>query len=494
MLQSIKPGNSLIGLMALFFVLGYTVGRADDADPAKKNALPQAAAAEAVSQPAVAVPTPVAAQPAPQPVAAPPQPVAAAPQPVAQPKPAVAVAPAPQPVVQPAPVAQPAPAAPTVEQIWRVRVSDKDAALGPKDAPLTVVMFTSFGCPKCTTFKDAPSQLKAKYGDKVRVIFKHKVIPPQSADSLPASIASLAAKEQGKFWEYADKLFTSNALDPNSLEAHAKELKLDVAKFKKDMLRSDLRGQALEDALLANEVGAHSMPNVLINGVRMSGPKEVSNMMALAESQMKAADAAVAAGTKPGELYAKSIAKGKFFEQLSTQAASFNTTGAAAIGPDDATVKIVLFEDFQCPFCATIGPKVKEFQKLFPTQVQVVFKHMPLISIHPEAQLASEAAVEAQIQGKFWELHDVFFANQKALQRPQLEAYAERVGLDIAKVKAALDGRTHKGRVDADAAEGQRNGVSSTPSIYINGRKYQGPRGYPPEGLEAVSRAYLGLK
>ena len=150
--------------------------------------------------------------------------------------------------------------------------------MGPETAPMTVVFFSAFGCGTCTTFKDAPQKLVEKYGDKVRIVFKHKIIPEPAPDSLAASVAALAAKEQGKFWEYHDKLFETNALDPASLTAHASALGLNLKKFKADMERSELRGQALKDALLANEVGAHSMPNIMVNGERMKGAKTFENL------------------------------------------------------------------------------------------------------------------------------------------------------------------------------------------------------------------------
>ena len=141
-----------------------------------------------------------------------------------------------------------------------------------------------------------------------------------------------------------------------------------------------------------------------------------------------------------------------------------------------------------------MGPSVKTLQARYPNDVQVVFKQFPLSSIHKEAQLAAEASVEADRQGKFWEFHDRLFLDQQALARPHLERYAEQLGLDMTAFKKALDDGTHRALVSADLQAGQQAGVRATPTMFINGRKYQGPRGYPPEGLEAVAMAYFGLK
>jgi protein-disulfide isomerase len=141
-----------------------------------------------------------------------------------------------------------------------------------------------------------------------------------------------------------------------------------------------------------------------------------------------------------------------------------------------------------------VGPSVKTFQARYPNDVQIVFKQFPLSNIHADAQLAAEASVEAGRQGKFWAFHDRLFLDQKALARPHLERYAEQLELDMVAFKKALDERSHQAVVAADLRAGQQAGVRATPTMFINGRKYQGPRGYPPEGLEAVGMAYFGLK
>ena len=156
-------------------------------------------------------------------------------------------------------------------------------------------------------------------------------------------------------------------------------------------------------------------------------------------------------------------------------------------------VELVVFEDFECPFCAKHAPNLKIFQNRFPDKVRLVFKHFPLNSIHPNAQLASEAALAAHAEGKFWEMHDKLYANQKALTKDDLIRYATELGLNMTKFRTALETRQYKSTVEQDARHGQLVGIRSTPTVLLNGRQYQGPRGMDPMGLEAVSRQYLGL-
>lgn len=409
--------------------------------------------------------------------------------------PAAAVAESAPPPPPPPPPA-PAPAAPSAGegQVWKIPIHDTDPKLGPDTATVKVVVFSAFGCPQCSEFAGHMQKARAKYGDKVQFRFKHKIIPPQHPDSVLAAEASMAANAEGKFWDYHDKLMANSfAIDRPSLERYAGELKLNMGKFKKSLDDHTYRGILTRDSVLANEVGAHSFPNILANGIRIGKEKTYEQLELLIDGQLERAQKLLADGATAANLYEKSIEGGKFFPQYETPQMRFNTASSATLGPKDAKIELVVFEDFQCPFCSKLAPNLKLFQKNNPKDVKIVFKHMPLESIHPEAMLASEASMAAHAQGKFWEYHDKLYDNQQSLDRASLERYAQELGLDMGKFKAALDGHTYKSAVTSDASEGQQAGISGTPTVYLNGYKYAGPRGYPPEGLEGVARMYLGL-
>jgi protein-disulfide isomerase len=142
-------------------------------------------------------------------------------------------------------------------------------------------------------------------------------------------------------------------------------------------------------------------------------------------------------------------------------------------GPAGAPITIVEFSEFQCPFCARVGPTLKQIEKEYGDKVKVVFMHQPL-SFHNFAQVAAEASMAAHEQGKFWEMHDKLFANQRALSRPDLEKYAQELGLDLAKFKDALDKGRFKDAVKKDQEIAEKLGVRGTPAFFINGRKLVG--------------------
>lgn len=145
---------------------------------------------------------------------------------------------------------------------------------------------------------------------------------------------------------------------------------------------------------------------------------------------------------------------------------------APSFGPENAKVTLIEFSDFQCPFCSRGANAVTDVKKKYAGKVRVVFRQFPL-SFHDKAHVASQAALAAHAQGKFWEMHDKMFANQSKLDRPSLEGFAKEIGLDVEKFKKALDDKTYAAQVDADMKLGTDVGVQGTPSMFINGKKIQ---------------------
>jgi protein-disulfide isomerase len=142
-------------------------------------------------------------------------------------------------------------------------------------------------------------------------------------------------------------------------------------------------------------------------------------------------------------------------------------------------VEIVLFSDFQCPFCAQFAAPIRELQTkgIEGVSTTVQFREFPL-SIHADAQLAAQAALAAKAQGKFWEMHDLLFANQAAVKREDLVRYAKKLGLDLDRFRKDLNSDRLKQTIEANKAEGEKLGVNGTPTFFINGRGYSGARSF----------------
>ena len=154
-------------------------------------------------------------------------------------------------------------------------------------------------------------------------------------------------------------------------------------------------------------------------------------------------------------------------------AANIDIAGAPVKGPKNAPVTIVAFSDFQCPFCSRVVPTLKEIEKQYEGKVKVAWKNQPL-PFHNNARPAANAAMAANEQGKFWEMHDKLFANQGALDRQSLEKYGQEIGLDMGKFKAALDSNKFDAQITKDSNEGTALGANGTPTFFINGRQLVG--------------------
>ncbi|MBX3248889.1 MAG: thioredoxin domain-containing protein [Myxococcales bacterium] len=142
--------------------------------------------------------------------------------------------------------------------------------------------------------------------------------------------------------------------------------------------------------------------------------------------------------------------------------------------PMGASVTLVVFSDFECPYCRLAHPLLMQLLREHEGRARLAFKHFPL-SMHERAVPAALAAAAAQNQGKFWEMHDILFEHQDALTDADLERYAREIGLDLARFRADVTAEAARERVERDRAEGRELGVQGTPSIFINGRRFEEP-------------------
>ncbi|MGH7526862.1 MAG: DsbA family protein [Gemmatimonadales bacterium] len=147
-----------------------------------------------------------------------------------------------------------------------------------------------------------------------------------------------------------------------------------------------------------------------------------------------------------------------------------------AEGPADARVTLVEYGDFECPRCGEAHAVIKGVQKAFGSNLRFVFRHFPLRSSHPHALAAAAAAEAAAEQGRFWAMHDRLFEHQGALGDSDLRRHAEKIGLDLVRFEQALGSPGRESRVLEDLSSGARSGVNGTPSLYINGSRYDGPQ------------------
>jgi protein-disulfide isomerase len=159
--------------------------------------------------------------------------------------------------------------------------------------------------------------------------------------------------------------------------------------------------------------------------------------------------------------------------------------GDPETGLSSAPIQVVEFSDFECPYCRQLEPVLKQLRAKYADRLRLVWKDFPL-AIHPDARGAAEAARCAADQGRFWEYHDVLFANQQALAAGDLKRHAVAVGLDETQFLACVERGTHRDEVAANLEEGIRQGVGATPTVFINGRSIVGA-----QGIDAYEKVIL---
>lgn len=141
-------------------------------------------------------------------------------------------------------------------------------------------------------------------------------------------------------------------------------------------------------------------------------------------------------------------------------------------GPRTASVNLVEYGDYECPYTGQAYPIVKEIQKRLGDKLLFVFRNFPLREIHPHAQHAAEAAEAAAAQGKFWDMHDYLFEHQQALDDNHLSKYAAALGIDTDKFRKEMSGHNYASQIDKSLGEGIASGVEGTPTFFINGVKH----------------------
>jgi Na+:H+ antiporter, NhaA family len=143
-------------------------------------------------------------------------------------------------------------------------------------------------------------------------------------------------------------------------------------------------------------------------------------------------------------------------------------------GPPDAPLELIMYGDFQCPYCTAAQSIVRRVRSRLDGRLRFAFRHLPLHEVHPDAQRAAEASEAAAAQGRFWEMHDALYANGGRFSPADLDGLAARLGLDVERFRAELIDGAYVGRVERDAEGARAAGLTSTPTFIVNGRVHAG--------------------
>jgi protein-disulfide isomerase len=381
--------------------------------------------------------------------------------------------------------------APTITQVQSIQPTVPAAETEESvHAAITIVEFGDFQEPDSRSTSLALRDLVKQYKGQLRLVFQHNPWPYHS-QAMIAARAAAAAQRQGKFWEMHDLLFENqDKLSDENIKAWAKELALDPNRFKRDMDSIEVQTQVYEDEACAQLHGAKYPPGVFLDGVILSGalPEDrlkeiidtalvkrrlgVPGIDPLIDDYIKRKSVDVMEGALDGILqgtqtrYAddeKVPLETRLRERIAVDA-----QGAPARGSVDPEVTIIEFGDFQCPFCKRAEGTISDLLQPDQANLRVVFRQNPL-PFHPNAMIAARAALAAQRQGKFWEMHDRMFQNQQDLTDENFKRWASEFGLDVERFSRDMNTSEIQKQIDDDIKFAYAHGAGGTPSFFING-------------------------
>jgi protein-disulfide isomerase len=388
-------------------------------------------------------------------------------------------------------------------------VSAGDPSSGKKTALVTLVEFADFECPYCKKAAATLTELRKTYGpDKLRIVWKNNPLPFHTS-ARPAAETAMALFESGgdaHFWAYYNAVFGSQA--PTMKDAIAGALQSGpMSQADVDQVRQ--RGNAARkvdaDIELAKRVGVTGAPAFFINGVFLSGAQPTDKFRAIIDQELGKAKELLAAGVPQAHLYDVVSAKNFASRPPPARAGSspaedkdihFVPVGASPVrGKPTALITLVVFSDFQCPFCQKANTTVSALEQDYGDKIRVVFKHNPL-PFHPRAEPAAELAIEAKVQkgdAGFWNVHDLLWKSTGAgkLEDKDLASIAQAAGLRAAGVTQAILTKKHKDVIAADQDLADDLKAHGTPHFFVNGRRLVGAQ--PIDKFKAIIDEQLAL-
>lgn len=373
-------------------------------------------------------------------------------------------------------------ARPSTSELVPVEVDDP--ILGPKQAKVTIVLWSDFECPFCARVEPTLRAIRERWPSDVRVVWKDSPLKGHPHARIAAAVgrAVYSARGNEAFWRYHDRLFEAGSMSSEIIASAAAEVGVTGAQIAAHRPAAE---QKIDESIaLARKLGVDGTPGMSIDGERVVGARPFEELARIVEAHLAEARALEARGVPPEAIYGALVRahfapvepKGSQIDPTVWKA----TVGSAPVrGPTDAPVTLVVFADFQCGFCKRHQATLEKLEAKWGSKLRVAFKHMPL-GFHDRALPASVLAIEARAQkgdAAFFRAHDALFA-APSLADEELLRVAADLGLDLAKVKAALAGLTHAPVVDDDVDQAASLGVRGTPTTFVNGRRVVGAQSF----------------
>jgi len=353
------------------------------------------------------------------------------------------------------------------------------STLGADDATLTMYEWCDYGYPNCIVYaNDILPELQKKYVDAGKLRIVHKEFPAAGGDpSVVASLAAQCASRQDRYqdmskWLYRDMSWNTGVVTSTieAMETAATDMGLDADAFKSCMDNQEALEDIKQDYFEARDLEFHDLPGVVIDGHLIQDGVSADDLSTIIDALLQKNET----GSLPDTVITVTPSP--------TPDTDFEPETVAVMGSPDATVTIVEFTDYQCPYCQrhSLDTLSQIKQTYIDTgKVKYVLKNFPLTQIHPQAVSAADAAECAGEQGKYWEMHEKLFSGQKQWAGNNDAAtvfkdFARELGLDEKAFDECTTSERYKDKIMADQKEGIAAGVTGTPAFFINGQFISG--------------------
>ena len=387
-------------------------------------------------------------------------------------------------------------------------VSAADPSWGNASAPVTIVEFSDFQCPFCDRLNSTLDQLRKTYGpSKLRIVWKNNPLPFHNHARAAAETAMALYEKGGAswFWQFHDNVFRKRLTGLEVIAESYQFTGLAPQQVSALVARGTASRKVDDDMALARQVGANGTPASFINGVFLSGAQPFDQFSKIIDEQLVAAGALLAQGIPANLVYARLSAENK------QKAPPPRPSASAAPDDDDkaiwrvpvgtspvrgnaaAPVTMVMFSDYQCPFCVRVSATVEKLAAEYGDKLRVVFKHNPL-PFHPRAEPAAELALEARAQkgdAGFWKVNDLLWVQNGKLDEQMLDMVATAAGLNVPAARKAIESHKHQALITQDMDLADDVHASGTPHFFINGQRLVGAQ--PLEKFREVIDAQLAI-
>ena len=368
-----------------------------------------------------------------------------------------------------------------------VPVTPATPAKAAPDALVTAVIFGDLECPHTRSAYQTLSELERLFPGDLRIAWRHRPLREHGHARDAAVFAAALHSEEGStaFWRLVGDVSKSDgAASREFLESWASRQERG---FRPPTDLAAASARVDEDLGLANRFGVRETPTLFINGLRVRGDRPLDELRGLVARELREARALVSAGVSASFIYTTRVTKNLIgIGPEAPERTCPPLEKSPRRGAVRALLTMVVFSDYECPFCRRMHPALKRLEARYASELLVVWKNLPLAQ-HPNAASAARLALGARAAGgdaSFWLVHDRLFEADSPLDAATLEGVARGAGIDARSLMEAVRRGDHQSEIDDDVALARRLGVAGTPTIFLNGRRLGGAR--PFSSIESL--------